>query len=151
MTRYAENTQVSPARSIEEIQRLLTRFGAERFAYATDAQKAMIAFQLKGRSYRVEIKIPPREEFNRTETGKPRKESAAFQAWEQAVREKWRAKVLLIKAKLVAVAHDDTTIEDEFLADTVLPDGRRIGEHIAPKIEEAYRTGGMPALIEFRG
>lgn len=151
MTRYAANTQVSPGRSRDEIERLLTRFGAEQFAYASQPDRAMIGFALKGRSYRIEIKIPAREEFARTETGKPRKESAAFQAWEQAVREKWRALALLVKAKLVAIQNGDVTLEDEFLAWTLLPDGRTVGQAIAEPIDEAYRTGGMPALIEFRG
>jgi hypothetical protein len=58
--------------------------------------------------------------FTHMETGKRRTETQAQRAWEQAVRQRWRALVLVIKAKLEAVESGITSFEDEFLAHTVL-------------------------------
>ena len=44
-------------------------------------------------------------------------------AWEQVCRQRWRALLLIIRAKLEAVASGITTLENEFLANIVLPDG----------------------------
>ena len=51
-TRYAEGTGVSMAKSREEIERLLTRYGATSFMYGTDANTAAIAFEMRGRRIR---------------------------------------------------------------------------------------------------
>jgi hypothetical protein len=63
-----------------------------------------------------------------------------------ASREGWRALVLAIKAKLEAVEAGITTFETEFLAHIVLPDGRTVGEHAIPKLEETLR-GEIPRLL----
>jgi hypothetical protein len=57
----------------------------------------------------------------------------------------------VIKAKLEAVAAGITTIEDEFLAHTVLPDGSTFGEWAKPQLEEAYRLGSMPTHLLIEG
>jgi hypothetical protein len=51
---------------------------------------------------------------------------AAQKAYDQVVRTAWRELYLLIKAKLVAVESKHITIKDEFLAYTVMPDGRTV-------------------------
>jgi len=53
---------------------------------------------------------------------------AAQKAYDQVVRVAWRELFLLIKAKLVAVESRRITIQDEFLAYTVMPDGRTVSE-----------------------
>lgn len=40
-----------------------------------------------------------------------------------------------------------STIEREFFYDIVLPDGKTVGEFMAPQIETAYKTGEMPPLL----
>lgn len=40
-----------------------------------------------------------------------------------------------------------TTLESEFLANLVLPDGGTVGDWLAPQIEEAYATGRMPPML----
>ena len=43
-----------------------------------------------------------------------------------------------------------TTLESEFLANVLLPDGGTIGEWLAPQIDEAYTTRRMPSMLERR-
>jgi hypothetical protein len=72
---------------------------------------------------------------------------AAQKAYDQVVRAAWRELFLLIKAKLVAVESKRITIRDEFLAYTVIPDGRTVSEWLQPQLEDAYTSGKMPPLL----
>jgi len=148
MSRYAERTEVPSDRSRAEIERTLRRYGAAAFAYGWDHQAATIMFEIAHRRVLFRLPMPDatHPDFTLTPTGKVRTPSAAEQAYEQAVRQRWRALALVIKAKLEAVAAGITTVEDEFLAHIVLPDGRTVGQHTRPAIEAAYESGEMPAL-----
>ena len=150
MTRYAADTAVSQEKSRSEIEATLRRYGADEFYYANKATEAMIGFRIKERMVRFILKMPdPKDKaFTMTPTTqRPRSEQAALEAWEQAGRQRWRALALVIKAKLEAVSAGITTVEDEFLAHTVLGDNRTVGETIRPQIEEHYRIGGAPTLM----
>lgn len=149
MSRYAEGTAVSSDRSRAEIERTLTRYGAERFAYGWDRDAAAIGFTANGRQVRFRLPLPDRtsQEFVLTPTGRTRSAAQAEDAFEQAVRQRWRALALVIKAKLEAVEAGITEFEDEFLAHIVLPDGRVFSEHARPAIAHAYAHGRMPPLL----
>lgn len=150
MARYAANTDVSVEKSKAEIERTLARYGASAFMYGTGPTEAVIAFEAKSRRIIFRLPLPSRDarEFTHTESkGLRRSASAAEAAWEQACRQKWRALSLAIKAKLEAVASGITTFEDEFLAHIVMPDGITVGEHIKPRVEEAYLSGHMTPLL----
>jgi hypothetical protein len=53
-------------------------------------------------------------------------------------RRRWRANVLLLKAKLEFIAGGETTIARELMAYRLLPDGRTL--------EEAIAADGLPML-----
>jgi hypothetical protein len=155
--RYAERTEVSTEKTRMELERVLSRYGAERFAYASESTRAMIMFEAHGRRIRFIIPLPsPAEErfthYRRSQYSSliPRSENAAREAHEQASRQIWRALLLVVKAKLEAVAAGITTFEDEFLAHTVLPDGRTFGEWAKPQLD-AIGTGGMPPMLAIGG
>lgn len=147
--RYAENTQVSSDRSRAEIERTLRRYGATAFAYGWDAEAATLMFEIANRRvmFRLPMPNPADKAFTLTPTGKGRSAAAAEAAHEQAVRQRWRALALVIKAKLEAVAAGITTVEQEFLAHIVLPDGRTVGQHTQPVIAAAYETGEMRPML----
>lgn len=148
--RYASDTSVSVEKSRAEIETILRRYKADTFGYATNAQGAVIYFQLSGRRIKFVLPMPdPRaREFTHTPAkGQLRSAAGAEKAWEQACRQRWRALALVIKAKLEAVTAGITTIEDEFLAHTMLPDGSTVGEAMQPRIAQAYRDGQMPPLM----
>lgn len=154
MTRFAAQTTVSSDRSRAEIERLLSRYGADAFMYGWGPERAMISFQMNGRQIKFLLPIPDRNERQFTHTpakDMPRSDEAATQAYEQAVRQRWRALALVIKAKLEAVESGITVFEEEFLAHIVMPDGKTIGEHALPQIESAYQSGKMPPLLPHYG
>lgn len=129
MTRYAEGTEVSSERTRAEIERTLTRYGAQSFVYGWDRQ------------FKFMLPLPDKQadEFALTPSGRyQRTASAQMEAWERAVRQRWRALALVIKAKLEAVESGITTLEDEFLAHIVLPGGTTVGQQIRPAIAAAY-------------
>ena len=145
--RYAKNTGVDPIRSRMQIERTLTRYGADQFIYAQEAGRVVVGFRMHGKVVRIEMRIPKAEEFRLSETGRDRAESAINAAWAQAVRQNWRALELVIKAKLEAVESGITTFEQEFLAHLVLPDGKTFGHWAVPQIERAYKDEKMPPLL----
>lgn len=148
--RYAENTAVSSEQSRADIERTLERYGASSFAYASRGTQAIVAFEMEGRQVRFVLTLPPRDDrrFTQTPAGRARRsEDEIRKAWEQSVRQSWRALLLVVKAKLEAVAAGIAVFEDEFLAYVVLPDGSTVGEHARPAVAEAYTTGQMPQLV----
>lgn len=150
MTRYAEGTKVSSANSRAEIERTLSRFGADQFMYGWKEASAVVAFRMHGRNVRFVLPMPDRDdpEFTRTPSrGTPRTQEAAEAAYEKAIRQRWRALALVIKSKLVAVEEGVTEFEDEFLAHILLPDGTIAGDFMRPQIALAYENGDMPALL----
>jgi hypothetical protein len=150
MARYAANTGVSLDQSRAEIERTLRRYGAGAFAYGWEGDIATVMFKLGHRHIRFRLVLPDRNDRAFTHTpgrNLPRSTEAADREWEQAQRQRWRALALVIKAKLEAVEAGITTAEDEFLAHTMLPDGRTFGEWAAPQLEMAYESGRMPALM----
>ncbi|PWM75464.1 MAG: hypothetical protein DBX59_01720 [Bacillota bacterium] len=154
MAKYAEKTEVSSSRSRDEIERTLTRYGATQFAYAWQEGRAVIGFVLGGKQVRLMLPLPDRgaREFVYTpERGLKRSPEQQAQAYEQAVRQKWRALALVVKAKLEAVEAGISVFEREFFYDIVLPDGRTVGEYVLPQVEESYRSGIMPPMIPALG
>lgn len=156
MTRYAANTEVSSIKSRMEIEHTLTRYGAEQFVYANSAERAIIGFMMKNRQIKFILAMPQRDSpvfttFKRGYTVHQRTESGAAEAYEQAIRQRWRALALVVKAKLEAVDCGISTFESEFLANTVLADGRTVAEHVLPAISVAYDTGTVPRLLGYDG
>ena len=135
-SRYATATEVTPDRSRSEIERVLRRFGATGFAYAWSGDTATIAFHVGGLTVRIAVPLPAADDpqFRRTPTGRTRTERQAHEAYEAEVRRHWRALAAVIKAKLVAVEDNISTVEQEFLAHIVLPDGQTFGEWAAPQL-----------------
>lgn len=150
MAKYAENTSVSSSQSRAEIERTLTKYGASGFMYGWQDSRALVGFQMHGKQIKFMLMLPNKHDREFTHTpsrGTLRSQEQQDAAYEQAVRQRWRALALVIKAKLEAVEAGITIFEDEFLAHIVLPDGRTAGEYMVPQIEEAYRTRQMPAML----
>lgn len=152
MARYAENTDVPSSQTQEEIERILRRYGATQFLKGWDENKALIGFVYNGKQVRFMLPLPDRksDQIRKTpERGSVRSTAAQERAYEQAVRQKWRALALVVKAKLEAVEAGISIFEREFFYDIVLPNGKTVGEQLLPQVEESYRTGTIPALMPF--
>lgn len=156
MPKYATKTSVASDRSKAEIEKTLMRYGADQFAYGWSGDDAVVAFAINGRAIKVRVPMPDRndDEFWNSPTGKKRTHEVAMRKWEQAGRQRWRALLLVIKAKLEAIESGISTFEDEFLAFMVLSDGRTVGDSLGVQIRAAIDDGGMlpkallPGVVE---
>ena len=150
MGTYAANTDVDSGRSRAEIERILTRWGADEYAYMMRSDSAQVAFSYRGMRVRFSLPLPDRNstEFTHHSRGR-RTQSAADAAYEQAVRQKWRALALVVKAKLEAVESEISTFEQEFFAHLVLPNGRTVFESASQQVESMIATGHRgPLMLE---
>jgi hypothetical protein len=153
---FAKETTVSVERTRAELEQLLIRFGASGYFSGWDAaaNAGFVAFELRGRRlrFRLDLPDPNNTEFtmrklNQTNYREQRTPAQARAAWEQACRQRWRALLLLVKAKLAAIEAGIVTLEEAFLADVMLPDGRTVGESVMEPVAEAYRSGQVPPLL----
>jgi hypothetical protein len=146
---YAAKTNVSPDRTRAEIEKTLTRYGAKQFMFGHDPAGGIVAFTMHGRQIRFTVAFPAEDsrDIAFTATGLRRTPAARQDAMNQAVRQRWRAMLLIIKAKLEAVESGVVSFESEFLAQTVLPNNTTVADYVMPKIDEAYESGEIPALL----
>jgi hypothetical protein len=138
--RYAEGTKVPVENSRGEITGILAKHGCTHFASATEPRGDTIQFMLGGKSFRFFIERPTADDIYARDRKTSRNPNAVdWQARaDQEWRRRWRAHVLLIKAKLEFIEGGDTTLEQEFLPYAVMKDGRTVGELI--------NSGGLPLL-----
>ena len=154
-TAFAAGTVVSVAKSKAEIEDLLTRYGADGFAYMQDAARAAVLFSVLGRRVRFILPIPAKDEARFTHrkpkaswrSPEKRTELQALAEWDQEHRRLWRSLALVIKAKLEAVRSGIVTFENEFLAHMVMPNGPTVGEGIAPALLEMHERGKQLPLL----
>ena len=128
---FAERTKTPVDVTRSEIEKTLKRYGADRFAYFTEAGRSIIVFESNKRRIRFDLPVPEGE------TDKD----------QQITRQRWRALLLCIKAKLEAVESKIESFEEAFLAHVVMPDGMTVGQHTIKTIEQAYTSNKMIALL----
>ncbi len=139
MSSYASRTSVVPSKTRAEIEHELEKRGASAFGYNRDGQRNVIAFTLEGLQVRMDLPMPSPDDFPDYRARNGVKVSGQ-KRYDEEVRRCWRALLLVVKAKLVAVDEGITTLEREFLADVVLPDGETVMEKTRPAIEQARRA-----------
>lgn len=86
----------------------------------------MLQFRIAGVLIRFEMEVP---------------------ASDQAARQRWRALLLCLKAKLEAVECGITTFEEEFMAHIVMPDGSTFGKWAGPQLQDMRERGEMPKSL----
>jgi hypothetical protein len=147
MAKFAAGTTVAPDKSRLEIESILARYGASHFAYMNSPDRVVIAFRANNRNIRFDLVLPTRDAAVTTPTGRPRSDKLIDAAWQQEIRQRWRALALCIKAKLESVESSIETFESAFMAHIVMPDGRTVGEHVLPAIAESYSSGRHVPLL----
>lgn len=145
---YAENTSVPVEKSRAEIERLLTRHRCTKFMCGVDHEqhRATVQFQANNRIIRFEIALPDPTDpaYKRIKNSYLQRSSAGvLKVVEQNERTRWRALLLVIKAKLESIESGIATFEDEFLAHIVLPNQQTVAEYIGPAVARMYDTGRM--------
>lgn len=142
---YAENTRVPVGQSQNEIRRVLEKYKATGFAFGEQAGIHVVMFEMQGRRIKIVIPIPVIGALLPGKTYLKYNEETAG----KETRRRWRCLLITIKAKLECVETGITTLEEEFLAHIVLPNGNTVGREIAPKITQAYKDGKMPPLLGY--
>jgi hypothetical protein len=138
--RFAEGTPVTVDKSRGEISGILAQHGCMTMAWGTTPTGDTLQFALGGHLFRFSINKPTPEEMRERDGERytyPHNidwKTKATDEW----RRRWRAHVLLIKAKLEFIEGGDTTLELEFMPYTVLKSGETLGEWM--------EAGGVPLL-----
>jgi hypothetical protein len=143
--RFAEGTEVTAERSRAELETLLRKHGATEFGIYTSAERTVFQCRLKTVMLRQQVEYPKRGEVKYGRVGRGLTPQQALErALEAEWRRRWRALVLVVKAKLEIVASGGSTIEREFMADLLLANGQTMGQAMLPKVVEMYASGEMP-------
>jgi hypothetical protein len=147
---YAENTSVPVEKSLGEIVTLVKKAGAQRVAQMEDVGELAIQFFLNERMLRFRVKLPTLEDMpirdgrNSLLSPKQRNDRAAA-----ACRQKARALLLVIKAKLESVESNVESFDEAFLANVVMSDGMTVYERIGEPLALEYQSGKpVPMLLE---
>jgi phage shock protein A len=107
-----------------------------------------VMFEMQNRRVKFSLPFPNAADFKFTEVRRVERSAAEQKkAFEQACRQRWRALVLAIKAKLEAVESNIATFEQEFLSYIVLPNQQTVSEFVMPQLEAAYNSGAMPKML----
>lgn len=134
---YAKDTIVPVSKTRGEIEQLLERAKAKQYGTAVDydLMTARVQFKLFDRIVRFTVKLPDRKKLG---------EGARF---EKAERQRWRALLLVLKAKLESVESDIETFESAFLGQIVMPGDQTVADLVTPLIGSAYKHGRLPKQL----
>lgn len=124
MRRYAEGTTVTVDRSRGEISGILATHGVERMGWQTGPEGDELMFELGGNSFRFQIPKPTITEIRRDYPNTRDERAKLDGEW----RRRWRANVLLLKAKLEFIDSGDTTLERELLPYMLTAGGQTVAE-----------------------
>jgi len=136
--RFAADTTVAASGSKTELDALLLKHGATQRGIFEEAGRGVVMFTMQGRQIRLTVKLPRLEAARN-----PRERAKA----EQEERAAWRRVLLITKAKLEIVFDSGGSVETEFMANVMLPDGRTVGEALQPQLAQSYADGQMPPLL----
>lgn len=144
---YARETTVTPEKTRAEIEALLKRHGATQFGTGWSGERHLITFRLRDRAIRLTLIVPTAETYTEDAAGRwiPHNRRATAAAAEE--RRRWRVMLLMLKAKLEAVASGVVTLEDEFLGYTILKDGRTFAEWYGAQVARLAETGQTPPVL----
>jgi hypothetical protein len=150
---YASGTAVPVERSKAEIERALARYGCSEFGTGWAKHNGMdfahVTFKHGNTSIMLGLPMPPAADFMYDARGRERGQATAEEFYAAEKRRRWRALLLVIKAKLEAVSSGISTLEREFLSDVVLPNGQTLGAWAVPMLGE-IQSGrlALPAHTE---
>ena len=116
---YAERTKVTFEKTISEIMGMLRKRGALQVGQVEEEARLTVMFAMNDRQVRFRV------------------------AWEkspQSQRQRARALLLVIKAKLESIDSGVETFEQAFLANIVLADGKTVHERVAGDLAIEYRN-----------
>lgn len=135
--RFAADTAVPSSKSKMELDALLLKHGATQRGVYEEADRGIVIFSMQNRQIKLVVKLPALTGLD----------ARALAKAEQDTRAAWRRVLLVTKAKLELVLDAGGNIEQEFLADILLPDGRTVHDALKPQLADSYENGKMPPLL----
>lgn len=139
---FAEGTSVPVAKTRAEIEALVTKYGAKRYASGwMDDDRAALSFVAHGRMVRFVLPLPTRDQslkaLRATQFYRHRTPAAGVldKHHDAEMRRRWRCLLLALKAKLESVETGIETFEQAFLANIVTAGNLTVYERI--KLEES--------------
>ena len=146
-SRYAAGTTVLVDKTISEIRALITqRYEATNFALIENGERFGIAFEMHNRRVRFVIPLPQKADAMIVKRGYYGK-TFSQEKFDQLLRERWRATLLVIKAKLESVESGIESFDAAFMAQLILPSGQTMEEWASPQMETLMIDGAMPPLL----
>jgi hypothetical protein len=127
--RYAATTKVPADRSRNELEQMLQHAGATQRAVFFDDDQAVVHVTFRMAERMIKLTFP------------------TFPKSDQKTRQAWRAIILIVKAKLEYIASGASTVEREFLADIMAPDGRTVHQLLATSVQQMFKTGKLPPQL----
>lgn len=149
---YAAGTSVGIWQSKQHIERDLQRLGTTRHAFFDDLERhqAAIMFELGETRYRLLLPLPdPQADTYKWTPARRFRRDAAGQreAWEQDVRERWRALAEYVKALRIASEAGILHVREALLPYALLADGRTVAQYTLPQLAEVASTDQLPPLL----
>lgn len=144
---FASRTEVSVEKTELEIRALLKRYGATGLLTGFHRGFEVIAFELEGLHIRFTFETPTEADCGVRDNGTVQSRNQIAAAVEQARRTLWRELLLNIKSKLVMASSRYRTVEQEFMADIVLPNDFTMYEWTHPQLRAMLAGGEMPKLL----
>ena len=123
---YAKGTKVEVVKTKADIESLLEKHNAKGYGTMVNGAEGKVVFSLHDRNVMFRFAIPDTK---------------------QAARERWRAVLLVIKAKLESVESGIETFEEAFLGQVMTPSGETVYQQTAPRIEAIYSGQNVPLLL----
>lgn len=123
---YGAYTKVPLDRTLNEIVALLKKAGAQSIGQFEDKERLAVQCFIQGRLIRFAVRLPEGP---------------------QSQRQRGRALLLVIKAKLESVESEVETFDEAFLSNIVTPGGATVAEWLIPQIDEGYKIGKMPTQL----
>jgi hypothetical protein len=142
--RFASATEVAISKSKAAIEALLVRHGARDFASGWNATHDTLQFTMKNQTIRFVLPRVNEKDYRVSPAGRTRRPQALTKAIEQANKQRWRALLLVLRAKIEAVEAGIAIFEQEFLAFVVQPNGMTIGDVLVPMLADG---GNVQRLI----
>lgn len=135
--RYAQHTKVDANRSKMEIEQLLRKRGANGFVSGESAGNFLLMFEMKNR--RIKFIVPMLVSGRGVAETKAKAEN----------KRRFRALLLVLKAKLEAVDSKIVEFEHEFLAHIVYDGANNttVGEKMVPQMAKALADRALPPLL----
>lgn len=144
---YAENTTVAFEKSIGDVIAHIKRHGAWGIAQMELPDSFTLQFTLAERMIRFRLPFRSIDEMP-THNGRREKltDAQRRERLEQSKRQRGRALMLVIKAKLESVESGIEAVEQAFLANVVMADGATVYDRVSGSLAIEYQTG-QPDIV----